>query len=105
MYVLQPLSLATTSKMFNHSPFRSKRTAKSEKFESLNEKAIFMVGQTVEYGNEMVEVVDQHRGQFNVNSFHSASSSLTSIHRECEFLSEKLSAHQIIIESLLEEDD
>ena len=104
MYVLQSLSLRTTAKMFNRSPFRFKKSSKSEKFESLNEKINFLIGETVEYGNEMVEVIDQHRGQFNVTSFHSASSSFTSIHRECEFLSEKLlSAHQII-ESFVEDD-
>ena len=105
MYVLQPLSLKTTATIFARSPFRSKKSSKSENFESLNEKNSFLIGENVEYGGEVVEVIDQHRGQCHVPSFRSASSSFTSIHRECEFLSEKLSAHLIIIESLLEDDE
>eukprot|EP00943_MAST-04B_sp_MAST-4B-sp1_P002497 g2497.t1 len=106
MYVLQSLSIRATAKMFNRSPFRTTaKLSKSEKFKSLNEKASFLVGQTVQYGNEMFEVIDQHRGQFNVTSFHTASSSFTSIHRECEFLSEKLIAHQIMIEGFFMEDE
>lgn len=105
MYVLQPLSLKTTANIFARSPFRSKKSWKSENFESLNEKNNFLVGENVEYGGEVVEVIDQYRGQCHVSSFRSASSSFTSIHRECEFLSEKLSAHLIIIESLLEDDE
>ena len=105
MYVLQPLSLKATATIFARSPFRSKKSSKSENFESLNEKNSFLVGENVEYGGEVVEVIDQHRGQCHVASFRSASSSFTSIHRECEFLSEKLSAHLIIIESLLEDDE
>ena len=102
VFVLRQIDLGGAAMMFQRSPFRKKFPSKDNKtFVSHREKSGYHVGEEMEFDGHAYMVTEQYTGKYLVSTFRSVNSSLAAVYRECEFLLEKIAAHQTIFESCI----
>lgn len=98
MYVLRAKEGAAAESLKQR--FRKAPPSIEGNFSSLHQKNIFLAGKKIEHGGEEYEIIDQYNGRYTLPEMKVVSSLLDSVHRECNFLAEKIRCHQTIFYSL-----